>query len=329
MAKKISQLTAVLAVNLDDTALLEVSDKNKASRNATVLQLRTAVAAGAIAFLSTVAMAGTLTLGSAGVAYTAQGTATAGIDQAAGAVTITGNLSTGAGTPGSIVLQGGQVLGTGATVQTAAAIATFRQGTTTAVSEWVHGQATARIIGGATNGLAIRDSANTRDNLLITDAGTGMTLNNGTKTAVLQAITAAQGEVPGGGQLRGSDATSAFIITGGNATIGGTIGLAYGDNTIFRSAVEVTNVAAGFGTLDLMKSGGIVRVHGNAGTTANALTIDGGAYGAGVASIRYNGLTTAATNNLVGTLTNSPVTGNPTFWMPVSIAGVIKYSPLW
>lgn len=62
--------------------------------------------------------------------------------------------------------------------------------------------------------------------------------------------------------------------------------------------------------------------------TVGLVTI-GGTYGAGVASMRYNGLTTATTNNLTGTLTNSPVTGNPTFWMPVSIAGVIKYIPCW
>lgn len=60
---------------------------------------------------------------------------------------------------------------------------------------------------------------------------------------------------------------------------------------------------------------------------ASAIVFDGTGYGAGVASVRFNGLTTAATNNLVGTLTNSPVTGNPTFWMPVSIAGTIKYIP--
>ena len=63
------------------------------------------------------------------------------------------------------------------------------------------------------------------------------------------------------------------------------------------------------------------------GGSAHVTTIGGTGYGAGVASLRLNGLTTAATANLVGTLTNSPVTGNPTFWMPVNIAGNVKYVP--
>jgi hypothetical protein len=62
--------------------------------------------------------------------------------------------------------------------------------------------------------------------------------------------------------------------------------------------------------------------------TVGLVTI-GGTYGAGVASMRYNGLTTAAVSNQVGTLTNAPVAGNAAFWMPVSIAGTIRYIPCW
>lgn len=36
-----------------------------------------------------------------------------------------------------------------------------------------------------------------------------------------------------------------------------------------------------------------------------------------------------AGTNQVGTLTNAPVAGNPAFWMPISIAGTIRYVPCW
>lgn len=64
-------------------------------------------------------------------------------------------------------------------------------------------------------------------------------------------------------------------------------------------------------------------------TAARQTIFAGTGYGAGVASVRFNGLTTAAVADQTGTLLNAPVAGNPTFWMPVSIAGVIKYLPLW
>lgn len=60
----------------------------------------------------------------------------------------------------------------------------------------------------------------------------------------------------------------------------------------------------------------------------NVVTIGGAGYGAATASLRLNGLTTGAAAQ-AGTLTNSPVAGNPTFWAPISIDGVVKYSPLW
>lgn len=77
--------------------------------------------------------------------------------------------------------------------------------------------------------------------------------------------------------------------------------------------VTLTPVKTGSGTLRAMQIGA---------TTAITLSpTDGG--------LRINNQTTAATNNLVGTLTNAPVTGNPTFWLPVSIAGSVKYVPCW
>lgn len=63
------------------------------------------------------------------------------------------------------------------------------------------------------------------------------------------------------------------------------------------------------------------------GATTGLLTI-GGTYGAGVASLRLNGLTDAAGAN-VGTLTNSPHTGNPAVWAPISWNGTVYCTPLF
>ena len=50
--------------------------------------------------------------------------------------------------------------------------------------------------------------------------------------------------------------------------------------------------------------------------------------GAAQASVRFNNLTNGA-GALGGTLLNSPVAGDPTFWIPVSIAGAVKHIPAW
>lgn len=99
-----------------------------------------------------------------------------------------------------------------------------------------------------------------------------------------------------------------------------------GANTITAVAATVTvNVAAVFSST--VRVNGVASLGTAAGT--NQTVIDGTAFGAGVASIRFNGLTTAAVTNQTGTLLNAPVAGNPTFWMPVSIAGTVKYLPCW
>ncbi len=90
----------------------------------------------------------------------------------------------------------------------------------------------------------------------------------------------------------------------------------------FAGALTVTTTTISNGALTVNAASQLGTASGT-----DVTTIGGTGYGAGVASLRLNGLTTAATNNLVGTLTNSPVTGNPTFWAPISIAGVVKYFP--
>lgn len=75
----ITALVAVTALNLDDTAVLPVDDKNGNTRKATMAQVRTQIAAAAIAFLSTVSVAGLLT-------------APVGVAAGAGTVATTGSL---------------------------------------------------------------------------------------------------------------------------------------------------------------------------------------------------------------------------------------------
>lgn len=105
-----------------------------------------------------------------------------------------------------------------------------------------------------------------------------------------------------------------------NAKGTGTIGI----GTVSTGAVTITPAITTAGVLT-------VNAASQLGTAAgtDVTTIGGTGYGAGAASIRLNGLTTAAVNNQVGTLTNAPSAGNPVFWIPVNIAGSVRYIPAW
>ena len=137
-------------------------------------------------------------------------------------------------------------------------------------------QVTAQIIGGSSNGLAIRNSANTRDNFAVSDAGGSITFTDGTRAGLLNQ-TAITGEMVNGWLAGGNNSTSGFNII---PNFGGTSGvktvLAYYNATQWYSALEVANVASGFGTLALMKSGGAV-VIGTDPTGASYLLRVGGA----------------------------------------------------
>lgn len=50
--------------------------------------------------------------------------------------------------------------------------------------------------------------------------------------------------------------------------------------------------------------------------------------GAGQANIRVNNVTSGA-GAAVGTLNNAPAAGNPAFWLPINIAGTVRYIPCW
>lgn len=60
---------------------------------------------------------------------------------------------------------------------------------------------------------------------------------------------------------------------------------------------------------------------------AENLVIDGNG-GAGQGSIRLNGLTNGA-GAAAGTLANAPSAGDPSFWIPISIAGAVRFIPAW
>jgi hypothetical protein len=76
---------------------------------------------------------------------------------------------------------------------------------------------------------------------------------------------------------------------------------------------------------------GAITLGGNTGggtLGARQVIIDGTGFGAGVASLRLNGLTSGAAA-AAGTLLNAPAAGDPAFWIPISIAGTVRYVPAW
>ena len=122
-------------------------------------------------------------------------------------------------------------------------------------------QVTARIIGGSTNGLAIRNSANTRDNFMVQDNALAMTMNTGSRAVTITSL--ANGEATTGFYLQSQTAGEYSGVVGVVSATGGIRG-AYYNNTdaLYLSAWEVANqTGAGVkSTLSLMKSGGVVAI---------------------------------------------------------------------
>lgn len=104
------------------------------------------------------------------------------------------------------------------------------------------------------------------------------------------------------------------------------------DNAARASEADARIKALIYGVFDAATANQSLRINGavslGAAAGANQTVIDGTGFGAGVASLRLNGLTSGAAAQ-TGTLTNAPAAGNPTFWIPVSIAGAVKYVPAW
>ena len=172
----------------------------------------------------------------------------------------------------------------------------------------------ARFQGGATS-VQVLNNAGTRANLLLGDAGNQLLLNDGTQSLSL-ATTPASGDAAAGGLISGAATFSLSLASDTAFTTNQKVQIIYGIAAAKTSALSVSNTAAGFGNLNLMLGGGAVTIGASA------------ALGAGVANLKLAGLTNAAAAQ-AGTLTNAPVAGNPTFWAPISINGVIKNFPCW
>lgn len=250
----------------------------------------------AVNMVGTLLVSGTtFTLGAAGAARTVSGTTTALTSNvASGATTITGNVGTGTGAVGGFIFQVPITHGPDAVAQTLTTVLTLDA--TTAVRATFAG---AVAINGALSG--------------VTSATFSTSILSTTALATPSALAATQftgfASTVSGAAIMGFGTTNDVALM----NRAGTVVLGIGPNT---TTVNLT------GALTVV---GLSTLGASAGTAG--VVIDGTAFGAGVASLRFNGLTTAVTNNLVGTLTNSPVTGNPNFWMPVSIAGTIRYVP--
>ena len=114
---------------------------------------------------------------------------------------------------------------------------------------------TAQIVGGATNGLVVRNSGNTRSNLSISDDGQTFSIADGGRVLSIQAA-AASGELPGGYLISPLSGTGNIIRAG--LTSGDKMAFGYYNQTTLLSAIEYSSVASGFGVLTLMLSGGSI-----------------------------------------------------------------------
>lgn len=95
----------------------------------------------------------------------------------------------------------------------------------------------------------------------------------------------------------------------------------------YGGAAGVFDVLFGRATSRMIPASGGVIQFGD-GSTAGGVTFDFGSLGAGIASIRLNGLTNGAGAN-VGTLNNAPTAGNPAVWVPFNIGGTVRHAPMW
>lgn len=120
--------------------------------------------------------------------------------------------------------------------------------------------------------------------------------------------------------IRLTDRTGAGNLAGSTLTIRSGAGVG-NDLTAGNIALQTPASAAGGTT-----QGFVTRVTVLAG---GGVTIEApDTAGAGVASLRFNGLTNGA-GAAAGTLGNAPTAGDPVFWLPVNIAGTVRYVPCW
>lgn len=136
-----------------------------------------------------------------------------------------------------------------------------------AVTLLVAQQVTVRIRGGSSNGIAFQNSGATRDNGVLADAGTSWSVDDGTRSSRMWQ-SATSGEMTAGARFSAVGAYGTWLAPN-NGTAAILTGVQY-YNGGYVSALEVANIASGFGTLVLMKSGGRVTIGvGSAAITAN------------------------------------------------------------
>lgn len=294
--KKITQLTAAVDANITDAALFEMVNSLGASVKATIAQVRTAIL-----------------------------TVTASLSIVCGATTITAGLGAGA-------------IASNTTFGNLALVANTTGAQNTAFGKSALAVSTTGANNSAFGYLALRLNAAGSDsnsafggNALASNT-TGNYNTSFGANALFSMVTAS------GSTAIGKDA-------GYSATAAAGVYLGYfagkyetGGSALYVDAIDRTNTAgdkAGallYGTFNATVASQTLRVNGamSFGPAASAVqhVFDGTGYGAAGASIRLNGLTSGAAAQ-VGTLTNAPSAGNPTFWIPVSIAGAIRYIPAW
>lgn len=212
---------------------------------------------------------------------------------------------------------------------TADLVAYFQSGGA-GVAEWLSPLGTLRLVPGGT-AYVIRDSGNTTDAHVFNAAGTVVDLAQSATTASLSVgsgggsgqsgirIRRAAGQL---GELTLESGSSArWIIRVDNvAESGGNAG------SDFRILARTDAAAAIDDPVIIARVGGGAITLG--GSTNRQVIIAGAGFGAGVASLRFNGLTNGAGVG-AGTLGNAPAAGNPAFWLPVSIAGTVRHIPCW
>jgi hypothetical protein len=134
-------------------------------------------------------------------------------------------------------------------------------------------------------------------------------------TCVIGAGNTATGQTPL--TLRLTDRTGAGNLPGSNLTIrpGAGVGndLTAGSILLQTPVSAVAGVTQGFALRASFPAGG-------------GLVLE--APDAGGPSLRFNGLVNGA-GAAIGSLNNAPVAGNPSFWLPVNIAGTVRFIPCW
>lgn len=118
-------------------------------------------------------------------------------------------------------------------------------------------------------------------------------------------------------------AAGSITITAPRAT-----GNAVGGSIVFQTGpAGASSAVLQTATTRLTISPNGVSTFGTPTASAENIVLEGFG-GAGVGAIRFNNLTNGAGAS-AGTLANAPSVGNPSFWIPVSIAGLTRFIPAW